>query len=329
MSLLEVRDLHVRYPVRQGGQRTWLHAVEGVSFSIDAGETLGLVGESGCGKSTTARAVLGLTPAAAGEIRFDGADLRSLDTRGMRRARRDIQVVFQDPYASFNPRMRIEDVVAEPLEVHGVGTRRERRRAVLELLDLVGLGEHHARRRPSELSGGQRQRVGIARALALRPKLVVADEPVSALDVSVQAQVLNLMMDLREQLGLAYLFISHDLSVVEHVSDRVGVMYLGRLVEVADAADLYRAPRHPYTRALLSAIPEPKPGAVSERMKLTGEVPNPADPPSGCVFHTRCPWSTDACTATEPALREANGGGHRVACLLDVDPINQRRERER
>jgi ABC-type oligopeptide transport system ATPase subunit len=262
--LLDVRDLQVEYPLRSSGalRRTHetLRAVNGVSFSIQPGETLGLVGESGCGKSTTARAVLGLTPACAGEIRFDGVDLRTLDAAGMRAKRKDLQVVFQDPSASFNPRMSIRDIVAEPLVVHDVGTRRSRTAEALDLLDRVGLGAHVGGRRPSELSGGQRQRVGIARALALKPKLVVADEPVSALDVSVQAQVLNLLQDLQAELGLAYLFISHDLSVVKHVSDRVGVMYLGRLVELADAQELYRAPQHPYTRALLSAIPKPHPG---------------------------------------------------------------------
>ena len=318
-ALLDVRDLRVRYPVRADGKRAWLQAVAGVSFNVRPGETLGLVGESGCGKSTTARAILGLAPATGGEIRFEGTDLRGLGPRALRLARRDIQCVFQDPYASFNPRMRIDDIVMEPLEVHGIGTGRERRARAREMLDVVGLGAHIGERRPSELSGGQRQRVGIARALAIRPKLVIADEPVSALDVSVQAQVLNLMMDLQDEFGLAYLFISHDLGVVQHVSDRIGVMYLGRLVELAPAAEVCAHPRHPYTRALLSAVPEPSADAPSQRLRLRGEVPNPADPPAGCVFHTRCPWAEGACAGEAPSLVSVHAG-HDVACRRDPLP---------
>jgi oligopeptide/dipeptide ABC transporter ATP-binding protein len=318
--LLDVRDLRVGYPVRADGKRAWLHAVAGVSFEVPRGKTLGLVGESGCGKSTTARAILGLTPATGGEIRFEGSDLLGLGARALRQARRDIQCVFQDPYASFNPRMRIDDIVMEPLVVHRIGTRRERRARVRELLDVVGLGAHIGERRPSELSGGQRQRVGIARALAVRPKLVIADEPVSALDVSVQAQVLNLMMDLQDEFGLAYVFISHDLGVVQHVSDRIGVMYLGRIVELAPADAVCEQPRHPYTRALLSAVPEPSVEAPRARLRLGGEVPNPVDPPSGCVFHTRCPWAEEACAGQAPGLMSVRPG-HGVACRRDPVPI--------
>ena len=314
--MLEVRGLKKHFTTGGGLMGLGVdlvRAVDGVSFSIERGETFGLVGESGCGKTTVGRCVLRLIEPTEGEVRFEGADLLDLGREGMRRRRRDMQIIFQDPYASLNPRMRVGEIVEEPLVVHGVGTRSERRQRVASLLDEVGLTGDAAERYPHEFSGGQRQRIGIARALALNPKFIVADEPVSALDVSVQAQIVNLLQDLQEQHGLTYLFISHGLAVVEHISTRVGVMYLGRIVEVAPSRDLYLRPMHPYTQALISAIPEPDPERRRERIVLTGDVPTPIAPPSGCRFRTRCPLAEPYCAEVEPELEELVPN-HFVAC---------------
>jgi oligopeptide transport system ATP-binding protein len=314
--MLEVRGLKKHFTTGGGLMGLGVdlvRAVDGVSFSIERGETFGLVGESGCGKTTVGRCVLRLIEPTEGEVRFEGADLLGLGREGMRRRRRDMQIIFQDPYASLNPRMRVGEIVEEPLVVHGVGARSERRQRVANLLEEVGLTGDAAERYPHEFSGGQRQRIGIARALALNPKFIVADEPVSALDVSVQAQIVNLLQDLQEQHGLTYLFISHGLAVVEHISTRVGVMYLGRIVEVAPSRDLYLRPMHPYTQALISAIPEPDPERRRERIVLTGDVPTPIAPPSGCRFRTRCPLAEPYCAEVEPELEELVPN-HFVAC---------------
>ncbi len=311
-ELVHVRGLVKHFPVE--GSDDVVRAVDGVTFEILKGETLGLVGESGCGKSTVGRCLLRLIEPTRGEIRFADKDVRALSGRDLRALRREMQIIFQDPYASLNPRMRVLDIIAEPLVIHGIGNKAERRVRVAELLSKVGLDPDYMQRYPHEFSGGQRQRLGIARALALNPKLIVADEPVSALDVSVQAQVVNLLADLQAEFQLTYLFISHGLAVVEHISDRVAVMYLGRIVEVATAVDLYAQPLHPYTRALLSAIPIPDPTRKRERIVLKGDVPTPINPPSGCRFHTRCPEAIPECAQIDPDLREV-APGHTVACI--------------
>jgi oligopeptide/dipeptide ABC transporter ATP-binding protein len=323
VSLLEVKGLKKYFPIRSGVlKRTTGHvyAVDDVSFAIEKGETLGLVGESGGGKSTVGRTVLRLTPATAGTVAFEDVDVMKAGRGTMQRLRRDMQIVFQDPYACLNPRMRVRNIVGEALTIHKIGTEAERKRRVAELLETVGLNAEHAERYPHEFSGGQRQRIGIARALALNPKLIVLDEPVSALDVSIRAQVLNLLEDLQDEFDLTYLFVSHDLSVVKHISDRVAVMYLGKLVEVSDSAVLYDFPQHPYTEALLSAVPIPDPHTERSRRRivLEGDVPSPANPPSGCVFHPRCPRAKEICVTAMPRLvatpgRDA-GEHHEVAC---------------
>jgi oligopeptide transport system ATP-binding protein len=319
--LLEVDNLVKHFSVDGGilgGRGARVRAVDGVSFTIGRGETLGLVGESGCGKTTTGRCILMLERPTSGRIAFEGVDLTTLDHQALRSVRRRVQVIFQDPYSSLNPRMTTGQILAEPLEVHGIVREKAARAArVQELLVQVGLLPQHAQRYPHQLSGGQRQRVGIARALAMEPSLIICDEPVSALDVSIQAQIVNLLEDLQSRLGLTYLFIAHDLSVVRHISDRVAVMYLGRIVELADRNALYEDPQHPYTRALLSAvpIPDPKLEATRERMVLRGEVPSALNPPSGCGFHPRCPLKVDRCSAEIPALREVKPG-HWSACHL-------------
>jgi oligopeptide transport system ATP-binding protein len=315
--LLSVRELSKQFPIRGGlfgRQVEAVHAVDGVSFDIEAGETLGLVGESGCGKSTTGRCIMRLIEPSAGEIWFEGSDVTRTEGETLRRMRRDMQIIFQDPFASLNPRHTVGGIIGEALVIHRLAkTGREREDKVAHLLETVGLRPDHMRRFPHEFSGGQRQRIGIARALAVEPKLIICDEPVSALDVSVQAQVVNLLEDLSERLGLAYLFIAHDLSVVEHISDRVAVMYLGRVVEIAPKRDLFAQPLHPYTRALLAAAPQPIPGALPPT-PLPGEPPSPVDPPSGCRFHTRCPLAIVECHAIDPALRTL-APGHAVACI--------------
>jgi oligopeptide transport system ATP-binding protein len=315
--LLEVDNLVKHFAVA-GGHAARIRAVDGVSFTIRRGETLGLVGESGCGKTTTGRCILQLERPTSGRIVFEGVDLTTLEHQALRAVRRRVQVIFQDPYSSLNPRMTIGQILSEPLQVHGI-VREQAARAdrVRELLTQVGLLPQHARRYPHQLSGGQRQRVGIARALAMEPALIICDEPVSALDVSIQAQIINLLEDLQKRLGLTYLFIAHDLSVVRHISDRVAVMYLGKIVEITDRQRLYEEPRHPYTRALLSAVPIPDPAleARRERTVLRGEVPSLLNPPTGCVFHPRCAIAVDRCSAAVPPLREIRPG-HLAACDL-------------
>ncbi|MCL6601083.1 MAG: dipeptide ABC transporter ATP-binding protein [Alicyclobacillus macrosporangiidus] len=316
-NLLEVRNLKKYFPITAGLlRRTVGHvkAVDDVSFTVKAGETLGIVGESGCGKSTTGRMIMRVLEPTSGQIVFDGQDITKLHGKDLRAVRPKFQMVFQDPYASLNPKMGIEEIIAEPLIVNGV-SRKQATERVIHLLERVGLRAEDRHRYPHEFSGGQRQRIGIARALALNPKLIVADEAVSALDVSIQSQILNLMMDLKKEFNLSYIFISHNLAVVRHISDRVGVMYLGHMVELADKRSLYANPRHPYTEALLSAAPEPKRQGRRERIILQGDVPSPANPPKGCPFHTRCPKVMDVCKVERPVLKEV-APNHLVACHL-------------
>jgi len=311
-TLVSVQDLVKHFPVE--GSDDVVRAVDGVTFQIFAGETLGLVGESGCGKSTVGRCLLRLIEPTAGQVNFQGRNVLSLDKKELRQIRREMQIIFQDPYASLNPRMKIGDIVGEPLVIHSEGTKSERRDRVAHLLRRVGLDPDYMNRYAHEFSGGQRQRIGVARTLALNPKLIVADEPVSALDVSVQAQVVNLLQELQQEFKLTYLFISHGLAVVEHISTRVAVMYLGRIVEIAPAAELYAQPLHPYTQALLSAIPIPDPRQKRKRIILQGDVPTPINPPSGCRFRTRCPIAIEECAHVDPELREVSPG-HAVACI--------------
>ncbi len=335
--LLEVSHLKVHFPIREGliiQRHTGdVRAVDGVSFALSRGETLGLVGESGCGKSTTGRALIRLYEPTAGRVAFDGVDLTTLDRSALNRARRRMQMIFQDPYASLDPRMTAGGIISEPLDIHGVGTQEERRARVRELLGIVGLAPDYASRYPHEFSGGQRQRIGVARAIALEPDLIVADEPISALDVSIQAQIINLLEQLQDRLGLTYLFIAHDLSVVRHISDRIAVMYLGRIVELASSRDLNQAPLHPYTVALLSAIPIPDPVVEARRRRiiLTGDVPSPVSPPPGCRFHTRC-WLRERlgkpaeCETVDPEFRTL-ASGHQVACHF-AEQVDGSREQQ-
>ena len=317
VELLEVRDLKKHFPITKGfWSRTVGHvkAVDGVSFDILPGEVLGLVGESGCGKTTTGRCILRLIEPTSGEIEFEGQDVRELDRKGMRRLRRKMQIIFQDPYSSLNPRITVGAMLAEALRIHKIAEGEAAQARIRQLLEVVGLFPEHANRYPHEFSGGQRQRIGIARALSVDPRFIVCDEPVSALDVSVQAQVINLLQDLQKEFDLTFLFIAHDLAVVEHISNRVAVMYLGKLMELAESDELYENPLHPYTRALLAAIPVPVPNARRERIELEGDVPSPANPPSGCPFHPRCPIATSECAEVVPEFRDV-GGGHYVACI--------------
>ncbi len=320
--LLSVQELKMHFPITRGiilqRQVGSIKAVDGITFELMRGETLGLVGESGCGKSTTGRAILQLYEPTAGEVVFEGQDLTKINSGDLRRMRRRMQMIFQDPYASLNPRMTVGSIVGEPLEVHKIGgNRREQQQRVQELLEIVGLNPYFINRYPHEFSGGQRQRIGVARALAVNPSFIVCDEPISALDVSIQAQVINLLEDLQRELGLTYLFIAHDLSVVRHISDRIAVMYLGKIVELAGREELYENPMHPYTQALLSAVPIPDPQIEKKRQRiiLEGDVPSPAEPPTGCNFNTRCPQAMDVCHQYEPVFTDL-GDGHHVACFL-------------
>ena len=318
-ALLHVKDLVKHFPIRQGiifsKQVGAVQAVDGISFDVRKGDTLGLVGESGCGKTTAGRCILRLIEPTSGEVVFDGKDIPSLAKDELRQMRKDMQIIFQDPYGSLNPRMTVGDIIGEPLHIHNLAKGADKEKRVREILETVGLSAFHARRFPHEFSGGQRQRIGIARALAVDPRLIICDEPVSALDVSIQAQVINLLQDLQEEFGLTYLFIAHDLSVVKHISDRVAVMYLGRIVELTGKEELYKTPKHPYTQALLSAIPEADPTIKKERIILKGDVPSPINPPSGCRFHTRCPKVMDICKTQDPDFVDS-GDGHWVACHL-------------
>ncbi|MEH7225975.1 dipeptide ABC transporter ATP-binding protein [Bacillus sp. JJ1566] len=325
--LLEIRDLNMHFPVKGGmfsRKKNDIKAVNGVNLTVNQGETLGIVGESGCGKSTLARTILGLLKPTSGDILFKGESILNYNHKQMHQLRRDIQMVFQDPFTSLNPRMKAGEIIAAPLKAYRMTDNLERR--VVELMDLVGLKAEDYNKLPHQFSGGQRQRIGIARALALNPKLMVLDEPVSALDVSVQAQVINLLEDLQEELGLTYVFIAHDLSVIKHIADKVAVMYLGKVMEISDSESFYKDARHPYTNALLSAIPLPDPEKekVRQRIVLKGELPSPSNPPTGCVFHTRCPISTDACKKDVPALEATDGDNrHLVSCFYPMNIENK------
>ena len=321
-SILSVRNLKMHFPITKGviiqRQVGSIKAVDGLNFDLYRGETLGLVGESGCGKSTTGRAILQLYKPTGGSVVFEGQELTTINSGDLRRMRRRMQMIFQDPYASLNPRRTVGSIVGEPLEVHNIGdSRKERQERVQELLKIVGLNPYFINRYPHEFSGGQRQRIGVARALAVNPSFIVCDEPISALDVSIQAQVINLLEDLQQEFGLTYLFIAHDLSVVRHISDRIAVMYLGKIVELADRDELYANPQHPYTQALLSAVPIPDPEIEKKRQRiiLEGDVPSPANPPKGCNFSTRCPRVMDICRQSDPEFKN-DGNGHHVACFL-------------
>ncbi len=325
--LLEVKHLKKYFPIKGGifGRPVGeVKAVNDVSFEVYEGEVLGIVGESGCGKSTTGKALLRLTEPSDGEVLFEGRDVTKMSSEEMRKMRRDMQMIFQDPYASLNPRHNVGKILGEPLLVHGIGDKKDRAEKVKEILEIVGLSGDHASRYPHQFSGGQRQRIGIARALIVRPKLIVCDEPVSALDVSVQSQILNLMEDLQEEFKLTYIFIAHDLSVVKHISHRIGVMYLGKMVELSSKDNLYREPLHPYTQSLMSAVPEPDPDLKKERIILEGDVPSPSNPPSGCPFHTRCPKVMDMCKTEVPEFREIRDS-HFAACHLynEEEPAGQ------
>lgn len=316
--ILAVEQLKKYFDIKGGvfGRKVGeVKAVDDISFTVKRGEILGIVGESGCGKSTTGKAILRLIEPTSGQIKFEGQDITNLDAKKMRQLRRDMQIIFQDPYASLNPRHTVEKIIGEPLLIHGMKNAKQRKERVRELLEVVGLQAYHASRYAHQFSGGQRQRIGIARALANNPKLIICDEPVSALDVSVQSQILNLMEKLRDEFHLTYVFIAHDLSVVKHISDRVGVMYLGQMVELTDKDKLYDDPKHPYTQALLSAIPMPDPDMNRERIILQGDVPSPSNPPAGCPFHTRCPQAMEICKTLKPAFKEASDN-HFVACHL-------------
>ena len=321
--ILELRDLCMHFPVHEGVfNRTakYCKAVDGVTLTLNAGETLGLVGESGCGKSTLGKCIVRLNQPTSGEIIFEGTDLAPLKRKQLKPLRRHLQMVFQDPVESLNARHTIGETLTEPFIIHGIGDTESRRASVAALLDRVGLPANAVDRYPFEFSGGQRQRIGLARAIALNPRVLICDEPVSALDVSIQSQVLNLFLELQREMGLSYLFIAHNLAVVKHLSDRIAIMYLGRVVELAPADEIYQTPRHPYTRALISAIPQPKPGRKSQRIIMEGDVPSPIDPPSGCPFHPRCPHSTDKCRTEVPSLRKAPHAatGHTVSCHYDL-----------
>lgn len=324
LPLLQVKDLKTYFPVRRGlwgkviGQ---VKAVDGVSFQVVRGETLGVVGESGCGKSTLGRTILRLVDATAGSIVFEGQELVRMTQRQLRPVRRKMQIIFQDPYSSLNPRMTVRDIVGEPFAIHKLAFGKDREKKVVELLDKMGISRAALDRYPHEFSGGQRQRIGIARSIAVHPDLVIADEPVSALDVSIQAQIVNLLMDLQRDLGLTFIFIAHDLTIVQYMSNRVAVMYLGRIVEIGPASQIYRNPQHPYTQALLSAIPVPIPGKKSERRVLQGELPSPLDPPPGCTFHTRCPYVFDRCRKEVPPLYRGGENQFASCFLLDAPPL--------
>ncbi|RHW38033.1 dipeptide ABC transporter ATP-binding protein [Neobacillus notoginsengisoli] len=327
MPMLEVRDLKQHYTIKKGflGEKKTVKAVDGVSFSLEQGETLGIVGESGCGKSSLGRSILQLIKPTSGKIFFNGRDITHLPRGEMKALRRDMQIVFQDPYASLNPRSTVKTILETPLIVHGIGNRAARMEIIKGLIDKIGIRQDQLDRYPHEFSGGQRQRIGIARALTLNPRLIIADEPVSALDVSVQSQVLNLMVDLQKEMNLSYIFISHDLSVVQHISDRVAVMYLGKIVEIASVEELYVNPLHPYTKALLSAVPIPDPTKKRERIILQGDLPSPVNPPSGCPFHTRCPIATPECKVETPGLRE-KAMDHWAACIHVQPELNKKEE---